>query len=94
MEKELGGTNMRNVERYVGYSLTRFIFDMEDNNDYIIVKANIRGHWNILADGRMVSVGDMLGLLLKNSMIIECKLDTSDFTWFIKIDMDKEGRFE
>lgn len=67
---------------------------MKENDDFIIVKANIRGKWNILAHGSMVSVDEMLGLNILHSMIISCELDTSDYTWFIKIDMDKEGRFE
>lgn len=85
---------MKTVENYVGMSLTRFVFDMKENDDFIIVKANIRGHWNILAHGSMVSIGEMLGLNILNSMIISCELDTTDYTWFIKIDMDNEGRFE
>lgn len=84
---------MRNVKRYVGYSLLKFMFDMEENY-YIIVNTNIRGYWNILAHGSVFSVRDMLGLYLMDSMVVECKLDTSDFTWIISIDMNQEGRFE
>lgn len=84
---------MKTVEKYVGMSLTKFLFDMKEIDDFIIVKAKIRGFWNILAFGSMVSVEDVLGLNILNSMIIECKIDSSDYRWFIKIDMDKEGRF-
>lgn len=85
---------MRKVDRYVGYSLLRFVFDMKENDDFISVKANIRGRWNILAHGGTMSVGEMLGLNILQSMIIECELDTTDYTWFIKIDMDQEGKFD
>lgn len=29
-----------------------------------------------------------------DSQIIECRQDESDNTWFIKIDIDDEGKFE
>lgn len=84
---------MKTVEKYVGLSLTRFMFDNANSYDFAIVRARIRGYWCILAQGSLSSLNNRLGMRLMDSMIIECSQDESDNTWFIKIDMDKEGRF-
>ena len=85
---------MKTVENYVGLSLTRFMFDNANSYDFAIVRARIRGYWCILAQGSLSSLNDRLGMILMDSQIIECRQDESDNTWFIKIDIDNEGKFE
>lgn len=83
---------MKNVEKYVGYNLTRFFFDKNDT-EFCIIRTKIRGKCCILAHGDIYNLNVMLGMTVIDSMIIKCKQDETDKTWFIEIDMDKEGRF-
>lgn len=55
---------MKTVEKYVGLSLTRFMFDNANSYDFAIVKSRIRGYWCILAQGSLSSLNDRLGLIL------------------------------
>lgn len=82
------------MKNYVGYSLTRFMFDNAKSYDHLIVRTKIRGRWNILAHGTIAGLNVRLGMNLMNSQIIGCRQDETDNTWFINIDMDKEGKFE
>lgn len=85
---------MKEFENYVGLSLTRFMFDKANSYDLAIVRARIRGHWCILAQGSLNSLNNRLGMILMDSQIIECRQDETDNTWFIKIDIDNEGKFD
>lgn len=83
---------MKIFEKYAGYNLTRFFFDKEYTGFCIII-TNVRGKCRILAYGDIVHLIAILGFTILDSMIIECKKDETNKTWFIEIDMDKEGRF-
>ena len=82
---------MKNFEKYEGYSLMKLMLDVEENNS-IVVFANIRSHRTQLACGRIETLLEVLGLNILNSAIIECKFDKYASKWYVKIDIDKEGR--
>lgn len=85
---------MKTVEKYVGLSLTRFMIDNGNGYNFAIVRARIRGYWCILAQGSLSSINDRLGMILMDRQSFECRQDESDNTWFIKIDIDNERKFE
>lgn len=83
---------MKMYENYVGYNLTKFFFDKKET-EFCIIRTKVRGKWCIRAYGDIYHLKVMLGLTIINSMIIECKQDETDNAWFIKIDMNEEGKF-
>lgn len=84
---------MRNFEKYEGCSLMKLMFDVKENNS-IVVFAYIRGHWVQMAHGFRDTLVDVVGLHILDSAIIECKLDKHAKKWYVKIDIDREGKFE
>lgn len=82
---------MRNFVKYEGRSLMKLMFDVDENNS-IVVFANISAHWIQLAYGRIETLIEVLGLNILDRAIIECKFDKYASKWYVKIDIDKEGR--
>ena len=47
-----------------------------------------------LAYGRVGTLIEVFAFYILNRAIIECKFDKYASKWYVKIDIDKEGRFE
>ena len=84
---------MKNIIFYEELSLLRLTLDLNENES-IVVFAYIRGHWVQMAHGFRDTLVDVVGLHILYSAIIECKLDKHAKKWYVKIDIDREGKFE
>lgn len=87
---------MFNYDDYCGYSLFHWYLDHdEDNMCGVTIITQIRGEWATLCDfNDMYEVYYNLGCPVLDSAIIECHEDVGNLRWYIKIDLDREGKFE
>lgn len=82
---------MRNYEKYEGYSLLSLMFDVNEN-DSIAIFAKIGEDLNVLAYGRVGTLIEVLANYISGKAIIECKFDKYASKWYVKIDIDKDGK--
>lgn len=82
---------MRNYEKYEGYSLLSLMFDVNEN-DSIVIFAKIGEDLNVLAYGRVGTLIEVLANYISGKAIIECKFDKYARKWYVKIDIDKDGK--
>lgn len=82
---------MRNYEKYEGYSLMSLMFDVNEN-DSIVIYAKIGEDLIQLAYGRVGTLIEVFAFYILGTAIIECKFDKYASKWYVKIDIDKEGK--
>lgn len=82
---------MINYDKYKGYSLMSVMFDVNEN-DSIAIFAKTGEDLNVLAYGRVGTLIEVLASYILGKAIIECKFDKYASKWYVKIDIDKEGK--
>lgn len=87
---------MFNYDEYCDYSLLHWYLDHEEDNMYgVTIISLIRGEWAILGDfNNMYDLFCNSGRSVLDSAIIECHEDAGNLRWFIRIDLDRKGKFE
>lgn len=84
---------MRNYEKYEGYSLMSLMFDVNENDSIaIFAKKQIGEDLYLLAYGRVGTLIEELASYISGKAIIECKFDKYASKWYVKIDIDKDGK--
>lgn len=87
---------MIKYNEYKGYSLLHwYLYQNEDVVNGVVITAQIRGEWKILASSRNINwLYDIIGIAVMDSAIVECWQCPENLYWYITIDLDEKGYYD